>query len=85
MSDPAILFVKPKAISVKDKKALQGAGVIVVEVDDPSSVKLVRAHSELSSGALLSAAAAAIQNGNWNVKNAFAEAICAAISLRPTP
>jgi hypothetical protein len=31
MSDLCILFVKPKAISAKDKKALQRDGVIVVE------------------------------------------------------
>lgn len=53
MTDPTILFVKPKAISNADKKALKSAGVIVVEVEDPQAVKFVRAGTELSASALL--------------------------------
>lgn len=36
MTDPTILFVKPNAISAKDKAALRKAGVIVVEVENPA-------------------------------------------------
>jgi hypothetical protein len=60
MTDPAILFVKPKAISRDDKAALQKAGVIVVEIADPHAVNFVRPHAELSSGTLLHCAAEAI-------------------------
>ena len=83
--DPAILFVKPQAISVSDKRALQRAGVVVVEVNDVDDVKFVRAHAELSSSELLACAARAIhdiQDGDFgsNVKKAFANAVCAALA-----
>ena len=89
MSDPSILFVKPKAISQRDKKALQGAGVIVVEIDDPTSAKLVRAGTEVDGGAMLNAAAYAIANAgyaNGNAKELFGKAVCAAIEATfPSP
>lgn len=86
MSDPVILFVKPNAISPRDKKALSTAGVIVVEVDDPQAVKLVRASVELDGGALLRAAAQAmthVRAGAYasDVREAFAKAICAALDV----
>ena len=56
MSDPAILFVKPKAISQRDKKALQAAGIFVIEVDDVNNVKFVRAYAEMSTTEMLQAA-----------------------------
>lgn len=80
MTDPAILFIRPKAISQRDKKALSGAGVIVVEVEDPNAVKFVRATTELSSTALLAAATDAINaSGYESVKVAFAKSVIAAI------
>lgn len=89
MSDPTILFVKPKAISSKDKKTLQAAGVIVVEIDDPASAKLVKAGTELDGGAILRAAASAIRNAGLNTGSArelFGKAMCAAIeNAAPTP
>lgn len=89
MSEPSILFVKPKAISAKDKKALQGAGVVVVEIDNPASAKLVRAGAEVDGGAILKAAAHAIANAgytNGTAKELFGEAVCAAIEATfPSP
>lgn len=88
MSDPSILFVKPKTISTKDKKVLQGAGVIVVEIDDPASVKFVRAGTELDSSEMLMAACQAISKSSWDeVRVRFARAICAAVesAKRPSP
>jgi hypothetical protein len=61
MSDPAILFVKPQAISDRDKKALQKAGVIVVEIADPASVKFTRAAAEISGSEMLMVALRAIK------------------------
>lgn len=85
MSDPAILFVKPKAISAKDKKALGAAGVIVVEVEDPSAVKFTRAAAELSSGDMLRIAAKTIrENGLGSTREAFARLICLALEERRT-
>lgn len=89
MSDPSILFVKPRAISSKDKKVLQSAGVIVVEVDDPASAKFVRAGTEVDGGAILKAAAYAIANAghaNGTAKELFGNAVCAAIEAAyPSP
>lgn len=79
MSDPVILFVKPKAISQRDKKALKTAGVLVVEVANVADVKLVRAHAELSGSDLLLSALAAIKNSGDYSKKLFSDAICAAI------
>jgi hypothetical protein len=81
MNDPAILFVKPKAISGRDKKALQAAGVYVIEIADPSNAKFVRAGAELSSTEMLHAAAKAIAENDYSgySEKAFGNAICAAI------
>jgi len=83
MSDPAILFVKPKAISAKDKKALQGAGVIVVEIDEPGSARFVRATAEINASTLLKAAAKAMHDTpHYNaVKEAFGKAVCEVLIL----
>ena len=86
MSEPTILFVKPKAISARDKKALQGAGVIVVEVEDPQAVKLVRAGYELPNGGLLVAAMQAMQNsGSILTWQRFGEAVGTAILANYAP
>lgn len=62
MNDPAILFIKPKSISVRDKKTLQNVGIIVVETENPQDVKFTRARMELDSGALLACAAQTISS-----------------------
>lgn len=89
MSDPSILFVKPKAISRQDKAALQETGVIVVEIDDPTSMKFVRPRLEVDGGAILKAAATAISNEGLTTgtaKELFGKAMCAAIEAAfPSP
>lgn len=79
MSEPVILFVKPKAISARDKKALSNAGVIVVEVDDPSAVKLTRAAAEISSTQMLALAARAIRSSSPYFQAKFANLVCDAL------
>lgn len=80
MKDPAILFVKPKAISSADKKALSDAGVLVIEVADPHDVKLTRPHAELSGSELLGIAADVIANyASTGVRDTFGSKICKAI------
>lgn len=82
-NDPVILFVKPGAISSEDKAALQGASVIVIEIDDVANAKLVRANSELSAGALLRAACSAIKKDCYSEsRDAFAWAICEAVEAQ---
>jgi hypothetical protein len=84
VTDPTILFVKPKAISTNDKKALQAAGVIVVEVDDVANVKLVKANAELSGSALLVAASTVIGKSDC-ISQQFGRAVCAAIQAQVQP
>lgn len=80
-SEPTIMFVKPSAISADDKATLQGAGVIVIEIDDPQSAKLVRAGTELDVGELLNCAAKAIQKTSV-AETAFGNAVAKAIELQ---
>lgn len=88
MSDPAILFVKPKAISQRDKKTLQAAGVVVVEVDDVNNVKFVRANAELSTTEMLNAAMVAMSKSGYAL-DAFGRALNLALlekgAPKPTP
>ncbi len=83
MDDPAILFVKPGAVKDIDKRRLSQAGVIVVEVEDPSSIKLVRAGYELPATALMAAAAKAIKESSatygLSADTAFGRAVSAAM------
>lgn len=88
MIDPTILFVKPKAISGTDKKALRMAGVIVVEVEDPQSVRLMKATTELDGSDLLRAAAKAIydhSSSSEGVRSLFGRAISSAIMSKASP
>lgn len=81
MTDATVLFVKPGAVKPGDKGRLAKAGVIVVEIEDPSAVKMIRAQQELSHGAILAAAAHAIGHTPYSgdVKAYFGAALCAAI------
>lgn len=81
MTDPVILFAKPQFVSKEDKATLAAAGVIVVEVSDVADVKLVRAHSELSGGDLLLAAAKALSDTRFSSHQltVFGAAICGAL------
>jgi hypothetical protein len=91
-SDAAVLFVRPGSVRPSDKAKLSKAGIIVVEMDDPSSAKFVSAtppFQELATGTLLAAFAKAIKAGDsGNTKAALANAISAAVILqheKPTP
>jgi hypothetical protein len=80
VSDPAILFTKPKSISLEDRKALQKAGVIVVEVADPASVTLTRPHADLPGSTLLALACSVISElGNTAIQQRFGRYVAEAI------
>lgn len=70
-AEPSVLFVKPQSISADDKASLASAGIIVVEIDDPSSVKLVRAHSEISGSDMMMAALRAVNGYDGGVRSAL--------------
>lgn len=81
MTDPSILFIKPGAILAEDKAALKEAGVIVVETDDPASIKLIRAGMELSHSDLLGCAGTALLRSQ-DAMTAFGKAVATAIGAR---
>lgn len=83
MGEPAILFVKPKAISQSDKKSLRAAGVLVIEIDDPANAKFTRAGSEIDSTEMLSLAARAIRQSDYTTQ-AFGKLLCAALDMPKT-
>lgn len=84
MSDPVILFVKPKAISPRDKKMLSNAGIFVVEIEDPQSVKLTRASAELTGTEMLGIAAKAIGQST-SAMDALGKAMQAALVAKFAP
>lgn len=80
MSEPTVLFVKPKTISAADRVRLSKIGVTVIETDDPSSCKLVRPVPELAGGEILRAAARTLLHASSDyVRSTFAKNICDAI------
>lgn len=87
MTDPVILFVKPKEIRPVDKAALRKAGVVVVECSNPENMKLIRAGTEFTSSGLLEAAMRSI-NYSGLAKGHFAGQLHKVISdavLKPAP
>lgn len=81
MSEPLILPVKPGSISKADKAKLSKAGVIVVEHDNPSELRLLRGHSELDSNDLLSCAMKALTADEYGTmqRDTFTRLVAAAI------
>jgi len=79
--EPTIMFVRPGAITGDDKATLKGIGVVVIEIDNPQDVKLVRAGVELEAGALLNAAAKAIHKSSYS-EVAFGNLVAEAIELQ---
>lgn len=63
MKEPAILPVLPGTISAKDRAALEKVGVVVIEHPDPTAVRLIRAHAEISGTELMRCAARALLTG----------------------
>ena len=55
-----VLIVPPGAVEAADRKALRDAGVVVVELDDPTACQFVKAGETVSSSDMLWAAMDAI-------------------------
>ena len=60
-----ILVTKPGILNARDKATLRKSGVVVVESEDPSSVKLIKTEGQELSGNDL--AWAAISAAKWPV------------------
>ena len=73
-NDPLLLFVKPNAISVANKKALKRAGVLVIETDQPNEIKFVRAGMQVTGFELLAKAIKAMRHSSI-ATNAFGDSL----------
>ena len=84
-ADPTLLVLKPGAISLEDKEVATRAGIIVIEVDDPSSVRLLKANAEISGSDMLRAAMKALYEGDSidGARRHFALNIAATIMKKP--
>jgi hypothetical protein len=86
MTEPVLLPVKPGTLNAKDKATLRKAGVIVIEHDNPSELRLLRPSSELDGGDLLRAALTALMKRTGTCGNdqreAFAVAVHAAVMAK---
>lgn len=78
MTEPAILFIKPGAISADDKTLLIAAGILVVEIEDPQSAKFVRPTTELDGNELLQCAMKGLKGYEAATRD-FGKALMAAI------
>lgn len=77
-----ILVTKPGVLNQRDRAALRKAGVVCVEADDPSDVKLITADgAEMRSGDLF---LAAMRGANYDAssRSAFTKALANLAELR---
>ncbi|MEM8801100.1 MAG: hypothetical protein AAGF55_01045 [Pseudomonadota bacterium] len=70
MSDVQVMMLPPGSISKADREELRSAGIVVVEIENPSSVRFVRAGYEVETSDLLSCAASAISEQSYDTPNA---------------
>lgn len=82
-STAQILVIKPKSLTVADKKILREAGVVCIEAADPSSVRLLGVEPQpMNSHDLFYAAMQAIAKDKYNGNTAeqFAKTVAALTS-----
>lgn len=76
--ETTILVTKPKQLNAEDKAALRKGGVIVVEAEDPDSVRFLKPNSMIGADGLLYAAMDAITRGRSSTtKEIFADQVAA--------
>jgi len=73
---PQILVTKPGVLDQRDKSKLRRAGIITVEADNPSDVKLIDpAGGEIGHEGLLYAAMKGINADSYEVRSTFAKVL----------
>lgn len=83
MSEPLIMPVKTASISKADKKKLQQVGVVVVECENPSELRLIKPWAELDgSDLLLGALKALTKSQSADLKGVFIEHLFAALERK---
>ncbi len=75
-----ILVTKPDVLNQRDKAALRKAGVVVVEADDPSAVKLLQPDApEITGNDMLWAALKGLNAPNYEHRAVFAKCMLSAM------
>src|SRR5690348_9953865 len=69
MSDPVLLIAKLGQLNDQDRSMLREAGIVVLEVQRPEEVRLVRPQPELDSGEILRAAMRVVKKSGWSVQS----------------
>lgn len=85
MPEAQILIAQTGSLRDVDKSHLRKAGVLIVETDHPSDVRLMRAESlpvDLPAGALMRALGSALQASS-NARDAFGLAVGEELSKTP--
>jgi hypothetical protein len=81
MSAPGdlLVVVRHGTVSESDRAKLEGVGLLVIEVDNPADVRLLRPSAEIESGPLLRCALAALSSGNFasEQRETFAKLVAA--------
>lgn len=61
-TEPSLLIVKPGTLSIADRELLVRASIVVVEAEDPASVRFLKPNAEVSGSDMLMAALAALRD-----------------------
>lgn len=62
MKELSFMPVRPGTISESDKISLREAGVIVIEHEDPASIRIIRPGADIEAGEMLCAAMKALKS-----------------------
>jgi hypothetical protein len=79
-----ILITKPGALNQRDRALLRKSGVVCIEADSPTDVKLIAASgAEVSAGNMLFAALKALNTNGYtsDAREAFLKALVAGLEL----
>lgn len=79
-----VLVARPKTLSPADKGKLRKAGVLVVEAEDPQSVRLISAEPPAIPGDAILRAALIGANQNYDGQKAFTKAMLDAMQKDTT-
>ena len=86
MSDIPIIIVRTGAITAASKRKIEKAGVVVIESDDPSSIRYITAQQELSGGDMLIAAMRALRRvDNMYANSTLLKELLAALEAKREP
>jgi hypothetical protein len=86
MSDPLILVVRPGVLSDKNRRRFESAGLLVIETETPSEVRLLKPCADVDGDVLLACAMKAMQNGLFgsDIRENFTKLVATEITKKAT-